>query len=247
MTNAREDEVGAARTVELDTPDGSMPLYEVEPLGGEARRAVIVIQEAFGVNDHIEDVTRRFGREGYYAVSPHLFHRTGGGTVPYDRFDLVGPHFAGLSDDTILVDVDAALAHVMGRGFVAERVGIVGFCMGGRVAFLVASRRKLGAAVGFYGGGILKGRGEKLGPLAEDLSGMETPFLGLFGDEDQSIPVEEVEELRRRLSDAPVDAAIVRYPGAGHGFHCDLRDSYEPEAARDAWGRTLDWFDSHLA
>jgi len=243
---AAEDEVGSIRTMEVETPDGPMELYEVEPRGGEARRAVIVIQEAFGVNGHIQDVTRRFAREGYYAVAPHLFHRTGGGTVPYDRFDLVRPHFEGLADDTLLVDVDAALSHTAGRGYEPERVGIVGFCMGGRVTFLVAMKRALGAAVGFYGGGIVHGRGEKLGPLAENVSEMRTPWLGLFGDEDQGIPVEEVEELRRRLGGAPVDTEIVRYPGAGHGFHCDQRESYHPEAAADGWRRTLDWFDRHL-
>ena len=231
----------------METPDGPMPLYEVEPPGGEARRAVVVIQEAFGVNGHIEDVTRRFAREGYYAVAPHLFHRTGGGTVPYDRFDLVAPHFAGLGDETILVDVDATLAHTAGRGFEAGSVGIVGFCMGGRVSFLVAANRSLGAAVGFYGGGILKGRSERLRPLADDVSKLRTPWLGLFGDEDESIPVDEVEELRRRLAVAPVETEIVRYPGAGHGFHCDQRDSYHPGAASDAWRRTLDWLESHLA
>ncbi|MDA8040545.1 MAG: dienelactone hydrolase family protein [Actinomycetota bacterium] len=224
-----------------------MPLFEVQPLGGGARRAVVVIQEAFGVNSHIEDVTRRFAREGYLAVAPHLFHRTGGGTIPYDRIDLVAPHFERLSDDTLLVDGDAALAHVRGRGFEPERIGLVGFCMGGRVSFLVATRRRIGAAVGFYGGGILHGRGERLGPLAEDLSAMKTPWLGLFGDEDQSIPVVEVEELRARLESAPVDTEIVRYPAAGHGFHCDQRESYHPSSAADAWQRTLDWFDGHLA
>lgn len=244
---AAPKDVGMTATVDLETPDGPMPLYEAQPLGGDARRAVVVIQEAFGVNGHIEDVTRRFAREGYLAVAPHLFHRTGGGSIPYDRFDLVAPHFEGLGDDTVLVDVGAALAHVMGRDFAPERIGLVGFCMGGRVSFLVATRRRIGAAVGFYGGGILHGRGERLGPLAENLSAMKSPWLGLFGDEDQSIPVIEVEELRGRLESAPVDTEIVRYPGAGHGFHCDQRESYHPSSAADAWQRTLDWFDAHLA
>jgi carboxymethylenebutenolidase len=224
-----------------------MPLYEVEPLGGESRRAVIVIQEAFGVNGHIEDVTRRLAAVGYHAVAPHMFHRTGGGTVPYDRFDLVLPHFAELADDTILADVDAALEHVRGAGFAAERTGIVGFCMGGRVTFLVAANRRLGAAVGFYGGGIVNGRGEKLRPLADDPTTLQTPWLGLFGDEDQSIPADEVEELRSRLASAPVETEIVRYPGAGHGFHCDQRDAFDAPSAEDAWERTLAWFDRHLA
>ncbi|MGH9299754.1 MAG: dienelactone hydrolase family protein [Acidimicrobiales bacterium] len=242
------DDTGATRTVELTTVDGPMDLYEAEPKGGESRRAVIVIQEAFGVNGHIEDITRRFAAIGYHAVAPHMFHRTGGGTIPYDRYDLVAPHFAGLSDDGILADVDATLEHVKGAGFTPERTGIVGFCMGGRVSFLVASRRPLGAGVGYYGGGILKGRGESLGALAGDIVSMKTPWLGLFGDLDESIPVEEVEELQSRLSaDAPVETEVVRYPDAGHGFHCDRRESFHASSAKDGWDRTLDWFDRHLA
>ena len=245
---ANEQAVGAARTLELTTADGPMPLYEVEPAGGESRRAVVVIQEAFGVNEHIEDVTRRFAAVGYHAVAPHLFHRTGGGTIPYDRFDLFGPHFARMSDDGITADLEATLEHVTGAGFSLDRTGIVGFCMGGRVSFLAACRMNLGAAVGFYGGGILKGRSDALRPLAGEIGKMATPWLGLFGDEDQSIPVEEVEELKRLLeAEAPVATEVVRYPDAGHGFHCDRRDSYHEPSAHDAWERTLEWFDRFLA
>src|SRR5436309_15702635 len=95
------------RTVNIDTPDGPMALYEAKPDG--ARGAVVVIQEAFGVNDHIEDVTRRFADHGYHAVAPHIFHRAGGGTAPYGDFSKVLPLFEGLTDDGILADVDAAL------------------------------------------------------------------------------------------------------------------------------------------
>lgn len=242
-----DDSIGATRTLQLTTPDGAMPLFEAEPLGGESRRGVIVIQEAFGVNGHIEDVTRRFAAAGYHAVAPHLFHRTGGGTVPYDRFDLVGPHFAGLSDEGILADIDATIEHVRGAGLAPERVGVVGFCLGGRVSFLAAGSRRLGAAVGFYGGGIVHGRSESLGPLVSLIAEMETPWLGLFGDEDQSIPVEEVEELRTRLAESPVPCEVVRYEKAGHAFHNDQRDAYREEEAEDAWRRTLEWFDRFLA
>lgn len=234
-------------TVNVATTQGRMPVYDVRP-DGDARAAVIVIQEAFGVNEHIEDVTRRFAAVGYHAVAPHLFHRTGGGTIPYDRFDLVGPHFAGMSDDGITADLEATLEHVTGAGFSLDRTGIVGFCMGGRVSFLAACRMTLGAAVGFYGGGILKGRSEALGPLAGEIGKMATPWLGLFGDEDQSIPIEEVEELKRLLeAEAPVATEVVRYPDAGHGFHCDRRDSFDEPSAHDAWERTLEWFDRFLA
>lgn len=232
------------RTVELPTPDGAMPVYEAAP--EDAGRAVVVVQEAFGVNEHIEDVSRRFAEAGYHAVAPHLFHRAGGGTAPYGDFERVLPLFEGLDDRGILVDLEAALTLLQDRGFPMSRTGIVGFCFGGRVTFLAALHHPLGAAAGFYGGGIVSGRLPGLPPLAERSGELQTPWLGLFGDEDRTIPVEDVERLREALGDAPVEAEVVRYPEAGHGFHCDERDDYRPEAAADAWRRTLEWFDRHL-
>ena len=233
--------------VTLDTPDGPMRLYEAQPV--ESRNptaAVIVIQEAFGVNDHIEDVTRRVADAGYHAVTPALFHRAGGGTAPYDDFSKVLPFFENLTDDAILVDVDAAIAHLNAAGFSNDKIGIVGFCMGGRVTFLVAARRRLGAAVGFYGGGIVTARFPQFPPLIGEASSLQTPWLGLFGDADGGIPIEDVEQLRAALDAAsPAEHEIVRYPGAEHGFHCDVRPSYDEASAKDAWSRTLGWFE-HL-
>jgi carboxymethylenebutenolidase len=234
------------RTVELDTAHGPMPLYEARP-DGEARGAVVVIQEAFGVNEHIEDVTRRFADAGYHAVAPHLFHRSGGGTAPYGDFAKVIPLYEHLDDDGILVDVDAAREHLHAAGWDDGAVGIVGFCFGGRVTFLVALRRTLGAAVGFYGGGIVTQRFPQFPPLIDDAVRLRTPWLGLFGDRDESIPVDDVERLRDAITAAPVTTEIVRYPDAGHGFHCDQRDAYDGTAAKDAWNRTLAWFETHKA
>ncbi len=234
-------------TIEVETPDGPMKLYEARPAAGGNGRAMIVIQEAFGVNGHIEDVTRRFAALGYLAVAPHLFHRTGGGTFDYGKFEDVMAHYGALSDQSILVDVDAARHRLHSAGLGDERTGIVGFCMGGRVSFLVALRRRLAAAVGFYGGGIVTTRFEQMPALAPEIPGLMTPWLGLFGDLDQGIPVEDVERLRSLLeSEATVDFEIVRYPNAGHGFHCDQRDSYHEASAKDAWRRTLEWFDRYL-
>jgi len=225
----------------LATADGPMDLYESLP-DGKPLGAVIVIQEAFGVNDHIQDVTRRFAAAGYRAAAPTLFHRAGGGTAPYTDFTKVMPLFKGVTDDAIMMDVDAALAHLRGQGFRDDRIAIVGFCMGGRVTFLVATRRKLGAAVGFYGGAIVSARRPGFAPLIGDAAKLATPWLGLFGDADASIPVEDVETLRETLArEAKVPSLIVRYPGAEHGFHCDVRASYKEDAAKDAWARTLDW------
>jgi carboxymethylenebutenolidase len=235
------------RTFAVDTPDGPMELFEVRPDEGAAG-AVIVIQEAFGVNSHIEDVTRRFGREGYHAVAPHLFHRAGGGTAPYGDFSKVLPLFEGLDDDGALRDVDATLGHLRSSGWKDDQVGIVGFCFGGRVTFLVALRRRLGAAVTFYGGGIVTTRLPRFAPLVHEAGGLQTPWLGLFGDLDESIPVEDVEQLRSELDEkSSVDHEIIRYAAAGHGFHCDARPSYHAESAADGWRRTLEWLEKSLA
>ncbi len=233
------------RTVELQTADGEMDLYVAEP-DSPTGTAVVVIQEAFGVNDHIQEVTRRVAEAGHLAVAPALFHRAGGGTASYDDFSKVLPLFEGLTDDGILLDVDAALDFVNGTGIAHDKTGIVGFCMGGRVTFLVAAERALGAAVGFYGGGIVTARFPQFPPLVDRTSRLQTPWLGLFGDKDQSIPVEDVELLRQALDDqSPVAHQVVRY-GADHGFNCDVRPSYDAEAAADAWQRTLAWFDEYL-
>jgi carboxymethylenebutenolidase len=233
------------RTIEVETPHGPMELYEATPVG-DVRGGVIVIQEAFGVNDHIMDVTRRLAEVGYLAVAPHIFHRAGGGTAPYDDFGQALPLFEGLDDEGVLVDVDASVAHLRAAGLTDGQIGIVGFCFGGRVTFLVAAERSLGAAVGFYGGGIVTARFPVFPALVDRSSTLKTPWLGLFGDLDASIPVEDVETLRAALADAPVDAEVVRYEDANHGFHCDVRPSFHESAATDAWDRTLRWFDAHL-
>jgi carboxymethylenebutenolidase len=222
-----------------------MPLYDAEPDGAPGA-AVIVIQEAFGVNDHIEDVTRRFATEGYRAVSPHLFHRSGDPVLGYDDIQKVMPHMQAVSDAGLGNDLDATLSYLAEEGFESNQVGIVGFCMGGTVAFLAAARYPLGAAVTFYGGGIASGRFGTPSQieLAPDLV---TPWLGLYGDRDQGIPVDEVEALREAAAKASVPTEVVRYPEAEHGFHCDARNSFHPASSQDAWQRTLAWFQSYLS
>ena len=237
------------RTVQLETPDGTMATYEAIPGSTERpkRGAVVVIQEAFGVNAHIEDVTRRFATAGYHAMAPHLFHRTGDPAFGYDDFSVVIEHMGALDDAAILSDIRAAVGHLQSDSWSPDQVGVVGFCMGGRASFLAAGSLELGAAVGFYGGAIVTPRSDRVGSLLHLIPNMRTPWLGLFGDEDQSIPVEDVERLRGELDQAPVETDVVRYPGAEHGFHCDARPSYAPTAAADGWRRTLEWFDRHLA
>jgi carboxymethylenebutenolidase len=235
------------QTTTVTTVDGPMDLYEALP-DGAPRAAVIVVQEAFGVNDHIQDVTRRFAAAGYRAVAPTLFHRAGGGTAPYTDFSKVMPLFKGVNDEAMLMDVDAALAHLHAQGFRDAQIGLVGFCFGGRVSFLVATRRALGAVVGFYGGGIVAARRPGFPTLIGDTAKLGSPWLGLFGDRDQGIPNEDVEVLRQTLArEAKVPHEVVLYEGAEHGFHCDVRASYHEKSAKDAWRRTLEWFAKYLA
>jgi carboxymethylenebutenolidase len=238
--------VVTSQRLEAVTADGPMGLFEARP-AEPARRAVIVVQEAFGVNSYIEGVTERFAAEGYHAVAPEFFHRAGGGTAPYDDFSKVMPLYEGLTDDGILMDIDAAFTHLEGIGHSAASVGLVGFCFGGRVAFLAAARRAFGASVGFYGGGIVTARFPQFPPLVSESATLQTPWLGLFGDEDTGIPIEDVEAIRTALEAAPVPTEIVRYAGAEHGFFCNERPAYNAEASADAWPRTLDWFERHLA
>jgi carboxymethylenebutenolidase len=232
--------------VGLSTPDGPMALYEAAPDGGP-RGAIIVVQEAFGLTDHIKDVARRCAAAGYVGVAPEMFHRAGGGIVPYDDTSTLRSKFEGLTDDAILVDIDATIGHLRDEGFTDSRIGIIGFCWGGRVTFLTAIRRAIGAGVGFYGGGIIEPNVLAKDALFDETGDLATPWLGVFGDLDTSIPVEGVERLRNELRGASVPSDIVRYPEGKHAFLNDARESYHEASARDAWQRALDWFDAHLA
>lgn len=213
---------------------------------GPPRGGVVVVQEAFGVNAHIEDVCGRFAAEGWLAVAPHLFHRQGDPTFAYDDITSARETMAHFTADTLLEDVDAARAHLDGAGVAAAATGVVGFCMGGTVATAVAARRDVGAAVCFYGAGVREGR-FGLRPMLEEATELRAPWLGLFGDLDPMIPVDQVEELRAVAARSPHPTEVVRYPEAGHGFHCDARGDFHEPSARDAWRRALDWFDRHLA
>ncbi len=221
------------------------PLSIYEPVG-DPKGGIVVVQEAFGVNDHIEDVARRCADEGWLAVAPHLFHRSGDPKIGYEDIAEVMPHMTKVTADGVLEDIDAALGRVAEGGINRDQTGVVGFCMGGTVALITAVQRDVGAAVSFYGGGLAKGR-FGFGPLIEEAVRLRAPWLGLYGDLDQGIPVDDVELLRTAAASSGQDTEIVRYPDAAHGFHCDQRPSYEPASAQDAWLRTLGWFDQYLS
>ncbi|HWL37205.1 MAG TPA: dienelactone hydrolase family protein [Frankiaceae bacterium] len=206
---------------------------------------VIVIQEAFGVTEHIEDVVRRFEAEGYAACAPDLYHGT---TFGYDDgWNTIRPVMDALTGDGILADVDAAIAALGERGVPKSRVAIVGFCMGGTVALWAGAMRELGAAVSFYGGGVTTSRWPGVPPLVEVAPGLRTPWLGLYGDKDKGIPVEQVEALRAAAALAPVPTRIERFAGAGHAFFNDARKaSYDATAAEAAWPMVLSWLRMNL-
>lgn len=229
----------------IPTSDGDMDLYEAgDP--STATTAVVVIQEAFGVTTHIQKCADRLAEAGHYAVAPSLFHRTGSPVMAYDDFEHVMPHMQALTAEGVHQDLDAVVAHLGGLGFDVGNRGIVGFCMGGLVAFVAATTGQFGAAVTFYGGGVSKGR-FGFPPLVELAADLKSPWLGCYGDLDKGIPEEDVEALRAATAPLAVETEVVRYPDADHGFNCEDRPAvYNPVAAADAWSRMGAFFDKHL-
>ena len=224
--------------------DGGLPVQSAGDAG--STRAVIVIQEAFGVNDHIRAVTERFADRGYYAVAPELFHRAGSPEIPYDQLPLAMDAIATLSSGGLTDDLLAARSFLDDAGFDVGSTGIVGYCMGGSVTFYGATMGIVGAAATFYGGGVVAGR-FGLPPLLEQAPGLRAPWLGLYGDLDQGIPPEQVEQLRVAVAASGQPTEIVRYADAQHGFNCDARPAnYNAAASRDAMDRTFAWFAQHL-
>jgi len=212
-----------------------------------APRALIVVQEAFGVNEHIREVCERFAAQGYYVVAPELFHRSGSPEVAYDDFPEAMAHLGQLTAEGIDHDLRAASGFLIEAGFSPASTGIVGYCMGGTVTFFAATLGIVGAAAPYYGSGLEVGRFGLPGQItmAPDLN---CPLIGFYGDLDTGIPIEQVEALREALAATDQVTEVVRYADAHHGFHCDGRpDKFNADAAADAYRRTLDFFAAHLA
>jgi len=229
------------QTENIEVPaSGGMTCFLARPKDAARAPAVLVIQEAFGVNGHIQDVTRRVAAEGYVALAPDLYWRAGKQrTVPYDQIGEAIALMQGVSDQDIVADVGNAIAYLERQPFVrADRIGITGFCMGGRVAYLAACElpEKIKAAAPFYGGGIPIDKTAKL----------RSPVLAFFGEKDAFIPLDSVEQLKAELKRTGKQAEVVVYPGADHGFFCDERASYQAEAARGSWDRLKRFFATHL-
>jgi len=230
-----------SRWVEIDVGDKEMSAYVSAPRGHEARPAVVVVQEIFGVTRHIRSVCERLAHAGYVAVAPDVFHRQS------NRFETQYTNLAPglermrkLREQDFLSDTDALLRWLRARPEVRrDRVGVIGFSMGGRLAFLVACSRDVQAAASFYGAGIAAG-------LLDRASQLRCPLLMVFGAEDMMIPPAEVEKIQAALGNQPKPFEIVVYPKASHGFFCSERESYEKESAEDAWERVMKLFSTHL-
>jgi carboxymethylenebutenolidase len=225
--------------VQIATPDGNMTGHLARPAGGR-HPAVLVIMEAFGLNDHIKGVADRIAAKGYVALAPDIYHRQPNGVVGYDQLPEAIRLMTSVTDAQILADVSAAIATLQAdSGVDGARIGITGFCMGGRISFLSACNLPaIKAAAPFYGGGI--------GGLLDQADKISCPLLLFFGDQDPFIPNQEVAKITQTLADLKKNAEVKVYAGAPHGFFCDERDSYRPDAARDAWDRLGTFFNKHL-
>jgi carboxymethylenebutenolidase len=217
--------------ITLTASDGHKLNAYVATPDGSPRAGMVIIQEIFGVNDDIRETVDNFAKEGYHAIAPALFDRQQTEAVmAFDEGGIArGREMKGkMSSDGAMLDVNAAIEAVKGAG----RVGIVGFCMGGSVTWLAASRCPVDVAVGYYGGDIYANRNDA----------PKCPTMLHFGSEDASIPLDTVREVDRMYPDIPVFI----YEGAGHGFSCSRRGSYHPASARQAMERTLAFFAENL-
>jgi carboxymethylenebutenolidase len=229
----------------IPTHDGQMEAYIAQSTTAPTA-AIIVLQEAFGVTGYIESVVDRLAGEGYFAIAPALFHRTGSPVLDYTDIAAVRPHMQAMTGEGIRMDLDAVMGELTRRGFVGTHIGAIGFCMGGSLALYVATYCAFGACVGFYGGGVTEGR-IGLPSLCDLAKGLQVPWLGLYGDRDQGIPIDDVEQLRAALDPVDVPSQIVRYPDAGHGFHChDRPNAFHEESASAGWTAALEWFTLYL-
>ena len=219
------------------------------PSEGSNFPAIIVIMEAFGVTRHIEKVCDRFAQEGYVAVAPALYHRDHPNPkLGYDEMPAVTRYMGNLRDDEIIEDVNVTINYLQSRfpRTSGQKIGIVGYCVGGRITYLAAtSCPGLSAASVYYGGRILTPFGD--GPAPVDRSHqIQIPVMGNFGAQDANPTPDDVAQIEAKLKEAGVTHDFKMYPDAGHGFNCDERDSYHEASAQDALARTLSWFDKYV-
>ena len=238
-----------ARAIQIPTPDGEIPAYMASPKAGGPFPVVLVVQEIFGVHEHIRDICRRFATLGYLAVAPELYFRQGDVSQIADFKEIISTVVSKVPDSQVLADLDATVAWAgkSGGGDIT-RLAITGFCWGGRIVWLYAAHNPdLKAGVAWYG--RLDAPKDDLHPTQPiDQAGeLKAPVLGLYGGADQGIPNELVARMQEKLKAAGRGSEIVLYPDTPHGFYADYRPSYRKEQADDGWTRLQAWFKKHGA
>lgn len=226
--------------VSITTSDGPMSAFVARPAGDGKHPAVLVIMEAFGLNQHIKSVAERLAGEGYVSLAPDMYHRQSDAVVGYDQLPEAIRLMTSLRDEQIVADLSSAVQYLQAQPFVrADRIAITGFCMGGRISFLAATALPtIKASAPFYGGGI--------GGLLDRADQIACPMLLFFGDQDPFIPNDEVAKIAKTLAELEKPAEVKVYAGAPHGFFCNDRDSYRADAAEDAWRRLTAFLATHL-
>jgi carboxymethylenebutenolidase len=244
-----------AGEVKIPVRGGELPAYRAMPEKGKNFPVALVVQEIFGVHEHIRDVCRRFAKLGHLAIAPELYARQGDvSKAPREEIMKI---VSQAPDAQVMSDLDAAVAYARSTGRTdAKRVGVTGFCWGGRIVWLYAAHSPdLDAGVAWYGR-LVPNPQAQLNPLQPehpiDVAGrLKAPVLGLYGGKDQGIPLDTVERMREALKNSKTKegraSEIVVYPEAGHGFHADYRPSYDKEAAADGWQRLQAWFKKYKA
>jgi len=237
--------------VRIPVEGGSVPGYRAMPEGKTGLPVILVVQEIFGVHEYIQDVCRRLAKEGYLALAPEMYVRQGDPARYTEIPRLLSEVVDKVPDEQVMSDLDAAVAWAGQNGGNVNRLGITGFCWGGRAVWLYAAHNpRLKAGVAWYG--KLAGDADELRPrhpvdVAADLN---APVLGLYGEDDPGISLNTVDKMKVALakgSEAAQASEFVVYPAAPHAFHADYRPSYREDAAKSGWKRALAWFEKHLA
>ncbi len=238
-----------AGEVTIPVGDFKMPAYRAAPAGQSGAPVVLVISEIFGVHEHIADVARRFAKLGYFAIAPELFVRQGDAGSYGEIAKLIAEVVSKVPDAQVMGDLDASVAWAKAQGADTSRLGITGFCWGGRITWMYSAHNPgVKAGVAWYG--RLTGAASGLSPTHPvDLVGkLNGPVLGLYGGQDQGIPLDSVEKMKTALaggSAAARKSEFMVYADAPHAFHADYRPSYRKESAEDGWKRCNAWFKAH--